>query len=701
MRDFRRIGLLLFLLVAIPGRGETAGFNEVRDAVALWNRVLGRVPALEQFIRAGRPVQGSALGTLEATLQSLSQQEASNPFLPLARGALTTLRKGRGFQAAAAKASGMAGDRVAVRWLLYHAFLRLGEREAADNELRQIRGIRDRLGLDRIAYLGWHLAHWAEELAAQRDFQGAEAALALAEEFDPDAPGISFARARIFLRRASPRALTSLMKGWWMSLASPFYGPRRWADILTSLLFAIPLGLLLVGILLILRVTPLFQHDLTEATRRRIPPATQGLLPIALYLLPVIIGFGLLPAVMLSLLPLGIYLKGRERLLWGALVLSLLVLPGGYRLVATMITTTTSPRFTALLQVEEGDRGKGAEAVLRRWAQETPHDILPRFYLGRVRRSQGELKQGIETYSQAQALAPQEAAIWTNRGNLAFLDGDLAQAQDAYEKAISLDPDLPYPRFTLSQLLTERLLLEQAQQEYARAVREIPMLGSRLQQAAADGRNRVIVDAPLPGTQLWRQIPFVGSPSPEVAESLWGRRFLGVSLARLPWVVGGYILAFGGMVWFRKRRRFARTCQECGRVFCARCQRVLGEVRLCTRCGIIEKAREGGLPPGVKSVPPDEAQKEPRWIGLALSLIPGGEGLYRGRTLWGFVLLTVTLVVASPLLGKVLAPATYLPGGSLPYHVATSILLVFCLYLLTAVAHTGSGRGQRKERRWR
>ena len=703
VRDLRRVGLLLLLLVAMPGRGETAGFGEVREAIALWDRVFGSVPALEQFIRERRRPRGETFEALEAAVEAVSQQEASNPFAPLARGALLALTKKGSLQAAAAKASQRAGDRVAVRWLLYRAFLRLGEKEAADHELRQMREIRDRLGLDRISYLGWHQAHTATVLAARRDVQGAEAALSLAAEFDPVAPEVLFAQARIRLGRGSPQGLFPLVKGWWTSLTSPFYGPSHWVNILASCLLAIPLGLLLVGLLLILRVTPLFRHDLAEWRRRRLSPATQGFLPIALYLLPLILGLGLLPAVLLSLLPLGVYLKTRERLLWVGLILSLLLLPRGYRFLATLMTTTASPRYVTLLQVEEGDRGRDTQAALRRWAKEAPHDLLPRFYLGRVHRSRGELRQGIERYSQvpADALPELEAAIWTNRGNLAFLQGDLAQAKTAYEKALAVSPDLSYARFNLSQLLTERLLLEEAQQEYARAIHETPILEYRMRQAAAEGRKRVLVDAPLPATELWRQILLLDAPSPEMAETLWAGRFLGVSLGSLRWMVGGYLLVFGAIFWLRKRRRFARACQDCGKVFCPRCQRLLGEVRLCSRCAILERAQMGEVSPTIKNIPVEEVHREPRWLGLVLALVPGIEGLYRGRTLRGFLLLSATLFVVSPFLGTLLAPAIYLPGASLPYTVPASILLLLSLYLVATLTSTGSRRVRLKERQWR
>lgn len=696
MRDFRTIALLIVLLVVVPGWGEAAGLDEVREAVALWGRVFGKLPALEQFIQEGKPLEGSNLEVVAVALESVSQEEASNPFVPVASGVLTVLRGGA-FEAGAAEASAKAGDRLPIRWLLYRTYRRLGEWEAADRELRQIRGIRDRLGLDHIAYIEWDLVRLAEEHAAYGDYRGAEEMLSLADEFAPDAPGVLFARARIFIRRGSPGAVLSLMRGWWISLTSPFYGPSSWTDIFASVLLAIPLGLLLVGLLLILRVTPLFQHDLAEWTRRRYSPATEAILPIALYLLPIIFGLGLLPAVLLWLLPLGIYMTGRERLLVGALVLVLLLLPRGYRLLATVMTSTASPRFEALLQVEEGNRARGTEATLRRWAEEAPHDPLPRFYLGRLYRSRKELEQAVESYSKAQTLAPQEAAIWNNRGNLAFLAGNLPRAQSAYRKAIGLSPDLPYPHFNMSQVLTDDLLLEEAQQEYAQAIREMPSLGYRLRQAEADERKFVVVDAPLPAVQLWRQVLFLDSPSPEMAEGLWGGRFLGVPLATLPWIVGGYLLAFGVVFWLRKQRRYARACQECGRAFCPRCQRVLGELRLCTRCAIIERARAGGLPRGVKNIPAEAPHREPKWLGPALALIPGMEGMYRGRTLWGVLLLLATVMVVSPLLGRVLIPATYLNGSPLPYIVPASLVILFCLYLLAAVTYTGS-RGRRPRR---
>ncbi len=700
MRDFRTIALVLFLLLMMPGWGGAAGLDEVREATALWTRVFGRLPALEQFIRDGKPVQASDLEVLEAGLESVSQEEPSNPFVPLARGVFIAL-KGGAFEGAAAEASAKAGDRVALRWLLYRTYLRLGEGEAAHHEVRQIRGIRDRSGLDRITFIAWNLVRLAEERAARGDRQGAEEALMMAEDFAPGDPRVLFARARIFMRRGSPGAFLSLIKGWGVSLTSPIYGPSRWTNILASLLLAIPVGLLFVGLLLILRVTPLFQHDLAEWMRRKYSPAVEVVLPIVFYLLPIIFGLGLLPAVLLCLLPLGIYMTGRERLLMGALILSLLILPTGYKLLSTVLTSTSSSRFEALLQVEEGNRGVGTEAGLRRWAEEAPHDPLPLFYLGRLYRAQGKLKRADQSYAEAQALVPHEAAIWNNRGNLAFLIGDLPRAQSAYQKAIGLDPRLPQPHFNLSHILTEHLLLEEAQQEYAQAMGEMPSLGYRLQQAEADGRKSVAIDAPLSLKQIWRKVLFLDSPPAKMADFLWGGRFLGVSLSMLPWVATGYLLAFGMIFYLRKQRRFARACQECGKSFCPRCQRVLGEVRLCTRCAIIERARAGGLPRGVKNIPAELPYREPRWLGPTLALIPGMEGMYRGKTLWGFLLLLATVVVISPMLGYVLAPAAYLTGDPLPYTVPASLLILLCLYLLAAATYTGNRRNRSRNVRWR
>jgi hypothetical protein len=228
----------------------------------------------------------------------------------------------------------------------------------------------------------------------------------------------------------------------------------------------------------------------------------------------------------------------------------------------------------------------------------------------------------------------------------------------------------------------------------------MPGLGYRLRRAEAGERKMVAVDAPLPVKQVWRQILSLDKPSPEIAESLWGRMFLGVPLTSVPWVVGGYLVTFGAGFWLRRQRRFARACQECGKAFCPRCQRVLGEVRLCTRCAIIERARAGGVPRGVKNIPAEAPHREPRWLGPALALIPGMEGMYRGRTLWGFLLLAATCVVVSPLLAGVLTPVTYLTGSPMPYTIPASFMILFCLYLLASATYTGNRRRRPGNVRW-
>lgn len=701
MASFKRISLLFLLLVGVPGRGEAVGFHEVRDAMEEWHRVFRELPALEQFIREGKRPQDGAVQALEETLRELDQQETSNPFLPLARGTLFALTKEGSVRGEAAKASRLAGDRVAVRWLLYTSLLRLGEEEAADRELRQIREIRDRLGLDRIGYLGLSVASSAEAPSGGSGADEMEKAFALAAAFDPVAPEVYFARARMLLGRGSPRGFLPLVKGWWISLTSPVHGLSHWANMLVSTLFALPLLLLAVGLLLLLRVTPLLGHDLAEWRRRSLSPRAQAFLPIPVYLLPVILGVGLFPSLLLCLLPAGIYLRGRERMLWAGLILSLSLLPSGYGTLARMMTATISPRYVAIAQSEEGNYGSDTEAALRRWVKETPDDPLPRFYLGRMHRFRGEFRQGIAAYAEIPARGVQDAAVWTNRGNLAFLAGDLDQAKAAYEKAMALSPSLPYARFNLSQLLTERLLLENAQHEYARAIGEDPSLKARMQQAVADGRKRVLLDAPLPARELWQQVILLGSPSPETAEVLWGRRFLGVSLAHLPWVVGGYLVVFVGFTWFRGRRRFARACHHCGKVFCPRCQRLLGEVRLCTRCAIIERARAGEVLPVIKVIPADEGREEPRWHGWMLALIPGAGALYRGRTLWGFLVLMATLFTLTPLVAGHFSPETYFPGASLPYHRALSVLILVCMYASTALTYGRGRHGAVREGRWR
>jgi hypothetical protein len=159
-------------------------------------------------------------------------------------------------------------------------------------------------------------------------------------------------------------------------------------------------------------------------------------------------------------------------------------------------------------------------------------------------------------------------------------------------------------------------------------------------------------------------------------------------------------VAFVGVLVLRKQRTFARACQECGRVFCSRCQRLLGEIRFCTRCAIIQRSRAGEMPRTIKTLPLEEVRPPSKLLEVGLALIPGVEGIYRGRTFKGFALLAATVLAVSPLLGQLLAPATYLPGNSLPYHGSLSILLLLSVYLCSAFTYN-RGRSRWGGASWR
>lgn len=107
------------------------------------------------------------------------------------------------------------------------------------------------------------------------------------------------------------------------------------------------------------------------------------------------------------------------------------------------------------------------------------------------------------------------------------------------------------------------------------------------------------------------------------------------------------------------------------------------------------------MPRSIRTILGEETRGEPKWVGWALRLVPGIEGLYRGRILWGFLLLTASLFAVSPILGAFLAPVTYLPGASLPYQASASVLLLVCLYLVSAMIDSGSHRNRAKGARWR
>jgi tetratricopeptide (TPR) repeat protein len=82
--------------------------------------------------------------------------------------------------------------------------------------------------------------------------------------------------------------------------------------------------------------------------------------------------------------------------------------------------------------------------------------------------------QAIEAYERVIALNPEHVDALLNRGTLAFEDGQLEVARDYFARAVELEPQNPLGRFNLGTTLDDLGLLQEARQHLRLAVRLDP-----------------------------------------------------------------------------------------------------------------------------------------------------------------------------------------------------------------------------------
>lgn len=106
----------------------------------------------------------------------------------------------------------------------------------------------------------------------------------------------------------------------------------------------------------------------------------------------------------------------------------------------------------------------------------------------------GKLRAAATSYDAAIARWPEEAPAWLGRGNVAYADGDLPAAADAWLRAIQLAPKDAAARNNLAQVLADSHCLTESRRQLERAVALAQ--GTALADAVDETRAKVFAIPP-------------------------------------------------------------------------------------------------------------------------------------------------------------------------------------------------------------
>ena len=694
--SWTRRWLALGLFFWTAGTGAAGAFQmfpatEIQEAHALRQRILDEVPQLDPSqSREHSRLSPEILAGARQRLAALQAKEMENPFFHWAQGEL--LRQTQGPTAGAAafdRALQVAGRRVLIHWLLWQNYLASDLRPEAEREERALQAIQLTWGLTRFPLLALEEKRLATEAADNGDLTRALALYDAALANAPESPEALFGRATLVWQTDKTRVLDvvrDFTAGLSQSLRGRETGFRVTSNLLLSFLVTWLAALCLVAIIFAIKFQPLFGHELNERLLKALPPSSQMSLGLLLFLLPLLVGLGLLWAAIAALLVSAPYMTRRERGTISMLLAVLVALPFGYEWVATRHVLASSHRFALVQAVERGGRGESVVQQLRGWAEEAPGGALPHYYLGLVLKRRGELAQAEAEMTQAVQLLPQAGFVQVGLGNLQYLLGRLPEAEATYRRAAEILPASAAVHLNLSKLYTQHLQLDQSNEALARSLALDPHMARMVSPFHGQGFTQFVIDESVP----WRVLAVGLAPQfgevRAVAEGFWGSPLRGVSLSVLPYVVVVLLILFWTHVRLRGRTPPVKRCHQCGTPFCGTCQTNPKEKQYCVRCAAAFRQRDG-VTAFVRGRSIREGEDWLRWerarVGILGSVIPGGGDLY-GRGLVRGTLLCVSgvwLFAEGFVLDRLLPSFRFvspLPG---PIRYTLAVVLLLALYL--------------------
>lgn len=604
------------------------------------------------FLRARRVLSVCAAAIVLAS-SAASGQPVPAPPLPVTAPAAPPAPPPSSNNRGVIMPSGRSAD-VQAHWAARRGYVNERDERRADDEEQRVRGLKEELGIENLFSVG---AALVRESRAALDAGASAVAVQrckLAVEFAPALPVAHLCLARaLFADNAGAikPVFAELSAAARTAMDEPRVSRALLANLLTVLFTGALVGGLAFVIVLFLRHSHLYRHDVHHLFPGGAAGWQTGMLAAVLLLLPLLLQMGPVPLVLTALLACALYASTAEAAISVLLLGALAASPWAASRIAR-VAAFGGPAMDVWL-VEHGE-GAGPEIARLQKRLDSGNELAVDFALARKAKREGDLPTAEKLYLRALEVQGANsaglAAVRNNLGNVYLLQGDTAKAIAQYQQAVDLRESLAAPHFNVSRALAMGGVetLEKVQSEQARAL-DLDRAGVEAftggQLQASRKSNRFVMDVPLDASQLEPLIDLeeraAEAVGDEVRAQLAGNVPAPVAAA-LPVLAAILVLA---LHLARGRVRPSGRCERCGREVCRRCDPDARPTEaLCAQC-VNVFIRRSGVDPAerVRKEFAVEAYHRRRQIAArVLAVLSGAGHVLLGYSIRGLFFLLVT-----------------------------------------------------------
>ena len=568
--------------------------------------------------------------------------------------------------------------------------LRAGDEEQAHLALGLFEEAKEALGAPNAVVAAASLVEEAKDFRAdgelERAIQGVRRALRLA----PDLLSAHWLHIALLVQDNPARlarifpALTSMTSAWIRSF-------RNQVHLAGLIGIAFWLGVLIASVMTALVVFGRYSryqaYDFAKCMPRVLGTGEVQLLMAVAILLPLVLGFGVLTALVLTLGLSLAYQSRAERVLSGFVLLMVGLTPLIIAGLAPLLVFNGSriDHMTSVLEEAFADR---ALVALRQHIERHPSDSLGSYVLGVRAARRSDWRRASEHFLAAETTRS-TAGVLNNLGVLAYRVGD-HEAAEAYLLRAIRKGGWAQPSFNLGLIRQARGDMESAQQLLGQARDIAPSVIAMTEADRAEAIEKRFLWIWVSSVQLWG-----GLYNLDTSE-------LGVTQTQLWQFVGGFMPVWVMPVWvlfvlllgvqsFRIEVKSA-ACIRCGApaiasespLHCTQCQSIFTSSKAVSFTARQAKEREVA-----------GHRWRTRWLERFAAVVPGLINLVSGRPGRGFAELTVFCVLASLFLTRssLRFHAWHLPdGGETEAAFGFGILLLLGVLSLVSIRRYAMGR---------